>query len=210
MKKNICFVVGMTAMLCGLVGCSQAYPVSQPVSQHTAQTTTTPNTNTPNVEPVKEQPLNNEQSISYSSNLISIEKAQEIALQHAGVSKDNTTMLKQKIDDGKYEFEFFADTVKYEYEINMQSGAIYKSEQEHMIASSSNQANTTSNAFISTAEAKALAQAKAPNATLSSFKLDFDDGIAQYEGELYEGFTEYSFEIDAVTGAFMKWEVDID
>ena len=35
-----------------------------------------------------------------------------------------------------------------------------------------------------------------------------DDGRLVYEGEMRSGAAEYEFEIDAVTGAVLSWEVE--
>lgn len=43
---------------------------------------------------------------------------------------------------------------------------------------------------------------------VSKCQLDYDDGRYVYELELKVGLTEYECEIDAVTGAVLKWEVD--
>ena len=71
-------------------------------------------------------------------------------------------------------------------------------------------APVSADSVISMDEAKALAQAKAPNAVLRDISFDYDDGIPVYEGELREGNTEYEFEIDARNGSFLKWEADHD
>lgn len=44
----------------------------------------------------------------------------------------------------------------------------------------------------------------------SSFKPDTDDGRLLYGGDLCSGFTEYEFEVDAVTGAILDWDTDRD
>ena len=64
--------------------------------------------------------------------------------------------------------------------------------------------------YISREKAQKLAQDKAPKATLIQLELDVDDGRAVYEGKLREGSMEYEFEIDAVTGSFLKWEQERD
>ena len=46
--------------------------------------------------------------------------------------------------------------------------------------------------------------------TFRELKLDRDDGRAVYEGEMYSNGTQYEFEIDAVTGAVLDWDVDRD
>ena len=39
-------------------------------------------------------------------------------------------------------------------------------------------------------------------------KLDYDDGMQLYEGEIFYNFREYEFEINAVTGEVVGWEID--
>ena len=41
---------------------------------------------------------------------------------------------------------------------------------------------------------------------MKKIKLEKDDGRWQYEGELITDSAEYDFEIDAATGAILKWE----
>lgn len=64
----------------------------------------------------------------YSNVKITPEKAKEIALKHAKVSKNNAKFTKIKLDKHKgtlvYEIEFYLDNVEYEYEIDANNGQI--------------------------------------------------------------------------------------
>ncbi len=145
-----------------------------------------------------------------SSVSVSESRAKELALQDAGVdaSAATFTQLELERDDGRWEYEidFYAGGTEYEYTIDAQSGAILKRESDY----DPSDAPSTAGVTVSMDEAKALAQAKAPNATLIEISFDHDDGIPIYEGELREGKTEYEFEIDARNGSFLKWETDYD
>lgn len=146
-----------------------------------------------------------------SSDLISEAKAKNIALDHAGISSSKATFIQVKLDrdDGRqvYEVEFYSGNKEYDYEIDAASGSIlsYDYDVENYTIPSSQTGD-----YISREKAQQLAQAKAPNATLVKLEFDHDDGRAVYEGELRDGRTEYEFEIDAVTGSFLKWEQDRD
>lgn len=64
-----------------------------------------------------------------SENLISKEKAKEIALNHAGYEKSEVSFIKAKLDrdNGRYEYEieFIADgNLEYDYSINAVNGKI--------------------------------------------------------------------------------------
>ena len=147
---------------------------------------------------------------SGSSSLIGEEKARELVLQDAGVSASAATFTQSELeqDDGrwKYEIDFFANGTEYEYTVDAQNGTILKRDSDY----NPDDAPVSSASVISMDEAKALAQAKAPNAVLRDISFDYDDGIPVYEGELREGNTEYEFEIDARNGNFLKWEADHD
>jgi uncharacterized membrane protein YkoI len=62
--------------------------------------------------------------------------------------------------------------------------------------------------FITEQQAKEIALAQVPGAT--SIRLEFEryKNHAKYEGEMIHGWLEYEFEIDAITGAILKWKVD--
>lgn len=145
---------------------------------------------------------------SGASSVIEESRAKDIALQDAGVSASAATFTQMELerDDGRWEYEidFYANGTEYEYTIDAQSGTILKRDSE----SEPGRASSSTGVTVSMEEAKTLAQAKAPNATLVEISFDYDDGIPVYEGELREGQTEYEFEIDGRNGSFLKWEAD--
>ncbi len=72
---------------------------------------------------------------------ITMDKAKEIALVDANLSIAEVTFMQEKldVDDGIsiYDIEFFADNVKYEYEINAVTGAVYSKSKEAFAMTSS-------------------------------------------------------------------------
>ncbi|MDR0595035.1 MAG: PepSY domain-containing protein [Bifidobacteriaceae bacterium] len=66
----------------------------------------------------------------------------------------------------------------------------------------------TAAALISEEQAKQIALAQVPGANSIRLHLSRDDGRDEYEGEIIHGWTEYEFEIDAVTGEILEWEAD--
>lgn len=80
--------------------------------------------------------LENVDSIGSASdkNYIGVQKAQEAALSHAGISADDAVALHTEMDyeDGImiYEVEFYYDVYEYDYEIDAKSGAVLKSEKD--------------------------------------------------------------------------------
>ncbi len=72
--------------------------------------------------------------VADNSTYIGVEKAKEIALTHAGLTADAVRFAEADLDrdDGKvrYEIEFYAEGVEYEYKIDATSGQILKSKTE--------------------------------------------------------------------------------
>ncbi|MGO5022030.1 PepSY domain-containing protein [Lawsonibacter sp. LCP25S3_G6] len=151
-------------------------------------------------------------STGTSTNLIGEAKAKEIALNHAGLTSSKVSFVQAKLDwdDGRqvYDVDFYSGSKEYDYEIDAATGSILS--YDYDIENYSIPSASQSGDYISKEKAQQLAQAKAPNATLVKLEFDYDDGRAIYEGELRDGRTEYDFEIDAVTGSFLKWEQDWD
>ena len=78
------------------------------------------------------QPQNNQQQTNTSN--ISVDKAKEIALNHAGLAANQVSFVKAEkdMDDGivKYDIEFYYNNREYNYEINANNGNIMSYEQD--------------------------------------------------------------------------------
>ena len=153
---------------------------------------------------------------------ISLDKAKEIALSHAGLSNEQVTFVQAKkdFDDGiqKYEIEFYCNGKEYDYEINASNGQIiqYDHDIEYNYTPNNNttnnqsNVNTTDNISAERAKEIALSHAGLANSqvTFKRTELDFDNGIKKYEVEFYYNNREYSYEIDANTGSILSYEQD--
>lgn len=151
---------------------------------------------------------------------ISADKAKEIALNHAGVLKEDATFLRTERDseNGKavYEVEFYSkDKKEYDYEIDANTGEIlsYDSDAESATPAQNGGEQSAASEVTEITEdrAKEIALAKVSGATaenIREFKKEFDDGREKYDGKIVYNNTEYEFEIDAKTGEIIKWETD--
>lgn len=168
----------------------------------TAGTATTPNAATP----AQSSPNTNT-----STGAVSEAKAQEIALAHAGVKPADATITKSKLDydDGRqvYEIEWYANGAKYDYEIDVATGEVVKSDYEAKAV-----VGTSNGATISEADAKKTVLARVSGATASDiyeWELDYDNGRPEYEGKIIYGGSEYEFTIDATSGTVTEWDVEV-
>lgn len=147
---------------------------------------------------------------------ITAEKAKEIALDHAGVKAADAVFLLAGLDwdDGKvcYEVEFYSGSMEYDYDIDAVTGAIlsFDHELDRYTLPAGTQTPASPDGLITEAKAREIAQGRAPGAQIVKCKLDWDDGQYVYEIELREGRTEYECELNAATGAVLKWDVDYD
>ncbi len=142
---------------------------------------------------------------------ITEEEAKAIAFQNAQVIPEEVTAIRVKrdIDDGipVYDVEFYVQNKEYDYEIQAADGAIlsvdYDVEEDFQTS-----ANTAG--VISEAEAKQIILNRLPEATEQNIyiRLDTDDGMQEYEGEVVVNNTKYEFEINAQTGEITNWEQD--
>lgn len=150
-------------------------------------------------------------SANTSTGAVDEAKAQEIALNHAGIKAADATITKSKLDydDGRqvYEIEWYANGAKYDYEIAVATGEIVNSGYEAKTV-----VGTGSSATVSEATAKQTALARVSGATekdIYEWKLDYDDGRPEYEGKIIYGGCEYEFTIDATTGTVVEWDAEV-
>jgi len=146
---------------------------------------------------------------------IGAERAKQIAFEDAATTIDKVTKLDVEFDfdDGKYlyEVEFRVGTVKYEYDIDATTGAIHKKEVNDKTVIEKAPDGVT---FIGIEEAQRIvfenAGVTAEEVTVTKAKLDFEKGAYVYEIEFKKGTVEYDYEINAVTGAIIKFEIEND
>ena len=157
---------------------------------------------------------------------IGIEKANEIAISHAGLSSGSVSFVKAKIDheDGVkvYDIEFYSGNVEYDYEINAATGTIVSFDQDienyeiptqpAAPTQAQSAAPTQVASVISVDKAKqiALSHAGVSGASFKKVKLDTDDGVRVYEIEFKVGNVEYDYDIDASSGAIISSSSEID
>lgn len=148
---------------------------------------------------------------------ISIENAKEIALNNAGVKKEDAVFKKAYYDSddlvAHFDIKFVANGYEYEYEIKASNGAILEKdiEKEHIREQVS---QAPEKEIISKEKAKeiAFAHAKVDSAQVKYSKagLDRDDLIAHYEVEFVEGNFEYEYEINAESGKIIAYDKEFN
>ena len=161
----------------------------------------------------------NNSSQSAPTGGVTLEQAKQTALRHAGKTASQVQFVKAQQDweNGRkvYEIEFIVSGgtgyTEYDYEIDAATGKIVSYDYDAENYTPSQSTNTNANVKISEATAKQNALSRVPGATaanLYKFKLDFDDGRWEYEGEIHYGTMEYDFTIDANTGAILEWDME--
>ena len=146
---------------------------------------------------------------------ITAEEAQNAALAHAGIAESSVAQLEIEFDseDGLmvYEVEFYAGGTEYDYDINARTGEVVNFSREGGISGGT---TGSSGPHIGEAAAKSAALTHAgvseSDASRIQVELDRDDGRTLYEVEFHVGRTEYSYEIDASSGAIVKAEQELD
>ena len=147
--------------------------------------------------------------------IISADEAKEKALAHAGLTSDQVTFTKSKLEKEHsrqvYEMEFYVteSNAEYDYEIDATTGEVISFDYD--AKDNRNSASSNSGSMITAEQAKALALAQVPGASDSDiqyFKTDHDDGRTEYEGKIIYDNMVYEFEIDAYSGAIRSWEAE--
>lgn len=218
MKRKI-LTLSSLALICSVsVACS-------------GNNTSNNNTNT-NDSNIKQENNTSQANINNdnTTHKITIEKAKEIALNHAKLSENDVIFIKSKIDydDGiaYYDIEFYSNNKEYDYKIDANSGSIREYDfdiENYSIPqannnvnantnSTNNNLNTNNNVSITDVKAKDIAlkhanlsenQVQALNA-----HLDYDDGKQVYDVDFYANNREHSYKIDAQTGNIISYDVD--
>ena len=143
---------------------------------------------------------------------ISKDKAEEIALSHAGLSKEQVTFVRaeKELEDGKtvYDIEFYTkDFQEFDYQIDAKTGDVlsFDADVKKDVTQPEKEPVTT----ISEEQAKTIALEKVPGATtadIREFKTDRDGGKTEYEGKIVYNNREYEFEIDTESGEIISWD----
>ena len=164
--------------------------------------------------------------------------ARKIALEGAGLTEAEVTISAEKLDTENgvavYEVDFVKGNVKYEYDINATTGAVYSKSSESIAVLTTEAAaqpseaetaaanatvaptaeNRSNNNYIGLERAKAIALGdaglSAASVTFTEAKQDFDDGVPNYDLDFYTATHEYDYEINALTGAIMDKSVEVN
>ena len=157
---------------------------------------------------------------------ITEQEAKNIAAGNAGVTEEQIQYItvKQDWDDGraKYEVEFTAAGVEYDYELDASDGRILSADSEVIdkgyrasqngTTGSQNAAGTlqTAPGGVSIETAKQTVMDRIPGIDAGNIYIhpDYDDGISLYEGEAYYAEVKYEFEINAENGNIISWEAE--
>lgn len=143
-------------------------------------------------------------------------QAKAAALTHAGVQEDAARYCNVwlEYDDGRpecYQVEFAVDDAKYEYEIDLYSGAVLSHEKEVRAPSGG---ETAGAADITAEDAKTIALNHAGVQTSQAAKVkveqEYEKGRRVYEVEFRVGNMEYQYTIDAATGAVLEYDAERD
>ena len=153
---------------------------------------------------------------------ISAPHAENIALNHAGLTADEVEMVRTELDKDEhiphYEIEFRAGHYEFDYEIDATTGDVLHYEQEYdqekVPVDPPAPAEVTPEALISAQEAEDIALQHAglsrQDVIFDRTELDLERNRTEYEVEFRAGRWEYSYEIDAVTGQILDYEKEYD
>lgn len=135
--------------------------------------------------------------------IISLQEAKKVATDK--VTGGKVTEIELDKDDGRYHFDIDMKDGKYEYdlEVDAYTGKIIKFEKEV----EKNRKQAVSGKLLTKEEAIAFVKKKAVG-TVREIELDTDDGRKIYEIEMKDDKFKYEIEMDAVTGAVLKFEKD--
>lgn len=166
----------------------------------------------------KSQQKNTPKQQANKNEYISMDRAKQIAFEHAGVNGADAHFDDQEfdVDDGvpSYELEFYVNGNEYEYDIHAVSGEILKSEHDMKHSKSNQKPAANKSAQISKEEAIDIALNHAgltrSQVTFDDVELDKEDGRLIWEIEFDSGNWEFEYDIDALTKDILDFEKDYD
>ena len=182
-----------------------------------SQTDAKQNGSTTNSQTDTKQSQNNNASGASEQQYIGTEAAKVAALNHAGLKSDEVNFVHAHLesDDGiwQYDIEFHKDTTEYDYDIDALTGEVLSFDHDAEYYHHA-QADNAGSEQITEEQAKQLALQHAgvaeKDARRLQIKFDYDDGRGEYEVEWSVGRTEYSCDVDAVTGAILSYDKELD
>jgi len=149
------------------------------------------------------------ESLQEKDSSVSREKAVEIALNHAGLKKEEISKLhtEQDQEEGRdlYEIAFQIQEREYEYDICRQDGTISKMQFEKK-EESIHQDKNAETLTKEEAEKIALEMVEGAENDAIRIKKEEEDGITIYDGKIIYEDIKYEFEMDAVSGEILNWE----
>ena len=146
--------------------------------------------------------------ISNNNTAISEEEAKKIATDYLNINVEDVSFTKNKLDydDGIliYELEFYYNNNEYEIDINAYTKEIINIS----IDSNDYDTNNSSN-YIGLEKAKELVENhyKKDNIFFVKAEFDFDNKTPIYELEFYDNNKKYEYEVNAVSGNIIKYEI---
>lgn len=141
------------------------------------------------------------ENVEAIKDLITYEEASKKALEQYPGAVVTDVDLKWRNNSYIYKMELVQNGVEYEIKLDGKTGKVLQNEQYDSKKIVTKQAE-----YIDMEKVKQILLAKVPGAFIKECELDFDDGIACYEGELSKDGYEYEFKIDAGSGKILKWE----
>lgn len=152
-------------------------------------------------------------STNNASKTISKDKATDIALKDAKLSKKEVSHLQIKSDkeDGKatYEIDFDTNKKDYDYTVDAETGKIIKKSTDAKGLSGTKDLTKKS---ISQDKAKSIAlkdaNLKEKDTSMMTIKKDMEDATSTYEIKFTANKTEYDYTINAKTGDIIEKSSD--
>ena len=147
---------------------------------------------------------------------IGADRAKEIALAKAGVAETDARKLEVELDceDGRmvYEVEFLAGNVEHECDVDARSGEVVKYKTETDDDGKADPAPQPPSVNEQEAKRVAFKRAGVKEADVTGLEIELDrnDGVSKYEIEFKAGGMEYECDVDASTGAILKFKAEED